>query len=123
MTDETDERLDRLAEICLALPEAAQVPAANHASFQVRGKNFAWYLDDHHGDGRVALVCKAPRGVQHELIASDPSKFFMPAYLGPKGWIGLRLDLETGVDWAEVTELVRDSYLLIAPRRLAASVE
>jgi hypothetical protein len=123
MSEAADERLERLAEICLALPEASQNPAAGHASFQVRGKNFAWYLDDHHGDGRVALVCKAPRGVQHELIASEPSKFFVPAYLGPRGWIGLRLDLDSGVDWDEVAELVRDSYLLIAPRRLAALVD
>jgi hypothetical protein len=119
----TDERLERLAGICLALPEAARNPANGHTSFQVRGKNFAWYLDDHHGDGRVALCCKAPPGVQQELVASDPEKFYPPAYLGPRGWVAIRLDLDAGVDWDEIDELVRDSYRLIAPKRLAARVD
>jgi hypothetical protein len=120
-----DEALERLAGICMALPEASREPSPSgwHTSFRVRGKVFGWYLDDHHGDGRVAFCCKAAPGVQGELIAADPERFFSPAYLGSKGWVGVRLDLDSGVDWDEVDELARDSYRLIAPKRLAAQVD
>jgi predicted DNA-binding protein (MmcQ/YjbR family) len=117
-----DEPLERVRELCLAFPEATEEPAGQHASFRVRGKTFVWYTDDHHGDGRLAATLKAPPGVQQELIAADPVKFFAPAYLHHRGWVGVRLDLGTGTDWDEVGELVRDSYRLVAPKRLAAQV-
>jgi predicted DNA-binding protein (MmcQ/YjbR family) len=114
-----DQRLARLAEICLALPEAARQDHGSHSAFLVRKKNFAYYLDNHHGDGIVAVTCKAPPGENAELAALDPARFYLPAYIGPRGWVALRLD--TGeVDWDEVAELVADSYRLTAPRRLAA---
>jgi predicted DNA-binding protein (MmcQ/YjbR family) len=116
-----DDRRDRLERLCLALPEAT-VRGGQHATFQVRGRTFAYYLDDHHGDGRTALCCKAPPGESAELIAADPARFFRPSYLGGKGWVSLRLDLGE-VDWDEVAELVLDSYRLIAPKRLAAQAE
>jgi hypothetical protein len=113
-----DGRLARLMKICLALPEAIQEPASRHATFLV-GKNvFAYYLNDHHGDGIVSVCCKVLPGDNEALVAAQPAKFYMPAYIGPRGWVGLRLDV-SGLDWNEVAEMVVGSYKLIAPRRLA----
>ena len=81
----------------------------------MRGKIFAMPRQD---DGRISVWCKAPPGSQLILIGADPERFFAPPYVGPKGWIGVRLDDEP--DWSEVDGLVRRSYRLIAPRRLAA---
>jgi hypothetical protein len=108
----------RLSAICLALAEAT-ASTGQHIKFEVRGKAFAYYLDDHHGDGRVALNCKVATGDQDVLLRMDPEAFFMPAYLGAKGWIGMRLESDD-VDWQQVEQLVTDSYRMIAPKRLAA---
>jgi phosphoribosylglycinamide formyltransferase-1 len=116
-----DPTLARVTEICLALPEAERTYGGQHARFLIRDKTFAYYLVDHHGDGIVGLTCKAPPGAAEALIASDPSRFYRPDYLGPKGWVGLRLDLDP-IDWTEVAELLTDSYRLIAPKRLASRV-
>ena len=90
--------------------------------FRVRNRTFAYYLDDHHGDGIVALACKAPDGLNEALVAADPERLYQPAYIGPRGWTGLRLDTAS-VDWAEVADLVTESYLLVAPKRLAGLLE
>ncbi|MDP9247569.1 MAG: MmcQ/YjbR family DNA-binding protein [Candidatus Dormibacteraeota bacterium] len=103
--------------MCLGLPEAT-VEGEQHLRFQVRGRTFAYFLHDHHGDGRVALNCKVPIGDLEALVGSEPERFFVPAYLGARGWIGVRLDLPR-VDWKEVEKFVRVSYRLVAPRRLA----
>jgi phosphoribosylglycinamide formyltransferase-1 len=111
---------ERVAEICLALPEAT-CRGGQHDAYSVRNKKFAYYLDDHHGDGRLAINCKGMPGQNTALAASDPVRFHVPPYVGPRGWIGLYLD--TGrVDWTEVAELLVDSYLLAAPKRLADEV-
>jgi hypothetical protein len=114
-----DTVLDRLSEICLALPEATREDAGRHSAFRVRGKVFAWYLDDHHGDGIVAITCKAPPGENESRVQMDPDRFYIPAYTGPRGWVGLRLDTPR-VDWDEVGDVVTGSYLMTAPKRLAA---
>ncbi|HEV2446167.1 MAG TPA: MmcQ/YjbR family DNA-binding protein [Candidatus Sulfopaludibacter sp.] len=117
-----DARLTRLTRICLALPEATRQIMGRHAGFYVRKKTFAYFLDDHHGDGIVGINCKVLPGDNTALIAADPRRFYMPAYIGSKGWVGLRLD--TGkIDWEEVQELLTHSYRLVAPKRLAASVK
>ena len=87
----------------------------------VRGAReaFAYYLEDHHGDGRIAVCCNAPPDVQEALVATDPERFYLPAYLARYGWISLRLDLPA-LGWEEVSEFVVDSYRLVAPKRLAA---
>ena len=113
-----DGRLARLMKICLALPEAIQESAARHATFLVRKSTFAYYLNDHHGDGIVSVCCKVLPGDNEALVAAHPAKFYLPAYIGPRGWVGLRLDV-SGLDWNEVAELVVGSYKLIAPKRLA----
>jgi hypothetical protein len=117
-----DPRLTRLAKICLALPESARdTLGGRHAGFAVRKKTFCYFLDNHHGDGIVGINCKVLPGDNTALITADPKKFYMPAYIGSRGWVGLRLDIGK-VDWKEVEELVRHSYRLLAPKRLAALV-
>jgi predicted DNA-binding protein (MmcQ/YjbR family) len=113
-----DGRLARVMQICLALPEAIQEPAGSHATFLVRKATFAYYLNNHHGDGIISVCCKVLPGDNEALIAAHPEKFYMPAYIGPRGWVALRLDV-SGLDWNEVAELVVGSYQLIAPKRLA----
>ena len=116
-----DARLVRLTKIALALPEAERVVHGSHAQFLVRKKTFAYFLNDHHGDGIVAIACKALPGDNTALAASDPTRFYLPAYIGSRGWVALRLDVGP-VDWDEVSELLKGSYRLTAPKKLAATV-
>jgi hypothetical protein len=109
--------LSELSEICLALPEATRELRGDHASFRVRKKVFAYFLNNHHGDGIVSICGKALPGDNKILVASDPEKYYLPAYIGPRGWVGLRLDVGK-VDWEEVKELVTGSYLQTAPKKL-----
>ena len=113
-------RRTKLIAVCEALPEAT-LSGETHIKFAVRAKTFAYYLHNHHGDGRVAICCKVSPGEQDMLIRHDPERFFMPAYLGAKGWIGLRIDLPR-IDWDEVQQLVTDSYRMVAPKLLAGSM-
>ena len=117
-----DWRLTKLTRICLAMPEASRELMGRHAGFYIRKKTFAYFLDDHHGDGIVGVTCKVLPGDNKALVASDPARFYMPAYVASKGWVALRLDVGE-VDWQEVKELIMHSYLLIAPKRLAAAVQ
>jgi len=119
----TTQRRTRLIEICQALPEVThEVAGHGHLTFRVRKKIFAYYLFDHHGDGKIALCCKSSLSEQRRLVKDDPETFFVPAYVGPRGWIAMRLDLPE-VDWDTVSDLVRRAYQEIAPRKLAALVE
>jgi hypothetical protein len=122
MKSAEEPRLTRVAGICLALPEAVRTDHGDHAAFTVRGKKFAYFLNDHHGDGIVSVCARAFPGENKRLIEAHPSKFYLPAYVGPRGWIGLRLD-RGKVDWDEVRDLVTASYLQAAPKKLAAVVE
>ena len=101
--------LERLREICLALPEATERETWEVATFRVKEKIFAM-------SGGETMSCKAPPGAQEMLIQSNPRRFFRPAYVGSKGWIGVRFDDET--DWDEVAFLVRQSFELTAPKAL-----
>ncbi len=112
------EPLDQLRAICLALPEASEAGGVGRPSFKVRGKIFAMR---HRHAGRWSMWCKAPPGVQALLVEADPTRFFVPPYVGARGWVGLRLD-RGPLDWEEVADLLTDSYRLIAPKRLAASL-
>jgi len=114
-----DPRLIRLTKICLALPEATREIMGKHAGFKVRKKTLTYFLDDHHGDGIVCVTCKVMPGDNVALSKSNPERYVVPAYVGPKGWVALRLDVGE-IDWEEVSELVADSYRRIAPKRLAA---
>jgi predicted DNA-binding protein (MmcQ/YjbR family) len=108
---------DRLRKICLALPEAEEKEAWGDPTFRVRDRIFAM---EKRGDARVSIWCKAPPGSQMVLVGADPKLFFVPPYVGSKGWVGMRIDRNP--DWDEVATLVRRSYCLVAPRRLAALV-
>ena len=110
--------LHRLRQICRALPEATEKVAWGEPTFRVREKMFAMFTDNHHGDGRISLWCKAQEGVQEILVSAAPERFYIPPYVGCKGWIGVRLDID--VDWEEVADLVKDAYQMTAPKRLLA---
>jgi hypothetical protein len=102
----------RLRAICLALPEAVEQEAWGDPTWRVRGRIFAM---EKRGDGSPSVWLKAPPGAQEALVAAAPDRFFVPPYVGPKGWIGLRLE---PADWDEVAAHVRTSFRLIAPKRL-----
>ncbi|GLW26034.1 phosphoribosylglycinamide formyltransferase [Microbispora amethystogenes] len=108
----------RVREICLSLPEAVEKPFGGHTapSFRIGDKLFAMTSED----GR-SLTFKAGPGVQQALVASDPERFFVPPYVGAKGWVGARLD--AAQDWAEIAELLEDSYRMIAPKRLSGLLD
>ncbi|TDD62120.1 MmcQ/YjbR family DNA-binding protein [Actinomadura darangshiensis] len=105
--------LERVREICLSLPEVAEKPFGGHTapSFRIRDKLFVMTSED-----GLYLTFKAGPGVQDALVSEAPERFFVPKYVGAKGWVGARLDV--GQDWDEIAELIEDSYRLIAPKRL-----
>ena len=119
---ESAQRQAKLLEVCSDLPEVEVEAAGDHLSFRIRKKTLAYYLYDHHGDGKIAFCCKSSLNDQRRLVREDPDSFFVPAYLGAKGWIAIRLDLEN-VDWDAVKELARRAYQDLAPRKLAALVD
>ena len=113
---------ERLTRLCTSLPEVeVETSGEPHLGFDVRGRRFAWYLEDHHGDGRLALNCKGAPGESARLAEEHPERFFVPAYLGSRGWVGLRLD-DPKPDWDEVERLVVEAYRLVAPKRLQAQL-
>ena len=117
-----EQTLKKLSQICLSLPETARRDSADHADFRVRGKVFAYFLNNHHGDGIVSVCCKAALGENVDRASREPRRFYLPAYIGPRGWFGLRLD-GAGIDWSEGRNLVELSYGLAAPKRLAKSYQ
>lgn len=117
-----DLRLTRLIEICSRLPGTSCKILGDHAAFLVRKKTFAYFLNNHHGDGIVSVTGKVLPGDNSALSEAQPNRFYLPAYLASSGWVALRLD-RGKVDWSEVTELLRGSYLLLAPKTLARQVD
>jgi hypothetical protein len=113
--------LEEVRKICDRLPECT-LEGGQHHKISVRNKTMGWHLVDHHGDGRVALTVKAPRGDNTALVASDPTKFFLPPYVAQHGYVGIYLDTGT-VDWNEIRELVVDAYRLAAPKTLAKLID
>jgi hypothetical protein len=114
--------LDQVRKLCLALPDATERLSHGSPTWFVGGKKtFVMYLDDHHGDGRLALWCAAPPGVQGELVDQEPERFFVPPYVGHRGWIGVRLDRDP--DWDEVAGIVEDAYRCVAPKKYLAALD
>lgn len=115
--------LPRLRKVCLELPEAHEVEAWGEPTFRVRNKMFAMYASsgNHHGAGRPAVWCKAAPANQALMVKAAPGRFFVPPYVGPSGWVGVWLDRK--VDWRELADLLRDAYMLAAPKRLAALLD
>jgi predicted DNA-binding protein (MmcQ/YjbR family) len=110
--------LDRLRTICLALPEAIERETWGAATFRVREKIFAM---GGLTDGRARVSCKARPGQQAALVQADPARFFVPPYVGPKGWLGVYLG--DGTDWDELADLIEESYRMTAPKRVAALLD
>lgn len=115
---EIEKRRAKAKAIVSGLPEASAVETGTHMSLEVRGKRFGWFMQDHHGDGRMQINCKAAKGESHSLAASDPERFHIPAYVGNRGWIGFWLDLPE-VEWEAVEGILLEAYRMTAPKSLA----
>jgi hypothetical protein len=113
--------LEELRRRCLALPETTERVSHGEPTWFVRGKKTFVTYADHHHDDRLAFWCAAPPGAQEALVGSDPDRFFVPPYVGHRGWIGVRLDVP--VDWDEIADLVTDAYRMVAPKRLVAELD
>lgn len=121
MASRQQQRLSKLLRIAEALPEI-EVTGDQHLAFRIRKKTFAYYLNNHHGDGIVSVCCKANFDAQSTLVETDPERFYVPAYIGAKGWVAMRLD-QGGVDWALLSDLLVNAYRAQAPRTLARRLE
>jgi phosphoribosylglycinamide formyltransferase-1 len=117
-----DPRLRKLTEVCLALPDMVRKISGDHADFRVRGKVFVYFLNNHHGDGIVSVCCRSELGENVDRAHREPQRFYLPAYIGPRGWFGLRID-RGKIDWEEVKNLVELSYRLAAPKTLIKALE
>ena len=114
--------LQQTREACLRLPEVTERLSHGSPAWFVRGKKtFVMFVDDHHGDGILGIWCAAPPGVQAELVAQEPDRFFRPPYVGHRGWLGVHLDRD--VDWDEVAGILADAFRCVAPKTLAAQLD
>jgi hypothetical protein len=122
--------VDRLRELCLALPGASERTSHGEPGFFVgttekSSRQFVAVDSHHHGAAHIAFWCPAAPGVQEELIAEDADRFFRPPYVGHRGWLGVRMEAD-GLgepDWAEIGEIVRDAYRCVAPKKLVAALD
>ena len=122
MADPVETALAKVREACLALPEVTERLSHGSPTFFIRDKKtFVMFLDDHHGDGRLALWVAAAPGVQAEMVDEEPERFFVPPYVGHRGWLGVRLDVD--VDWDEMAGIVEDAYRQVAPKTLVARLD
>jgi hypothetical protein len=109
--------LERIRELCLGLPEVTERLSHGAPTFFVRGKrSFLMVLTDHHGDGRFAVWCAAAEGMQAMLVDADPERFFVPPYVGHRGWLGARLD--RALEWDVLAGIIEDAYAEVAPAKL-----
>ena len=117
-----DTLLGELTQICLRLPDAQRTVRGDHADFRVRGRVFAYFLNNHHGDGRISVCCKSELAENIDRAKHDPENYYLPPYIGPKGWFGMRLD-RGAPDWEEVRNIVENSYRIVAPKTLARKID
>ncbi|HKN63812.1 MAG TPA: MmcQ/YjbR family DNA-binding protein [Gaiellaceae bacterium] len=109
--------LETVRKICLGLPETSERLSHGAPTFFIRQqRSFATVWDNHHGDGRFALICAAPVGMQAALVEADSERFYVPAYVGHRGWIGVRLD--RGFDRDEIAGILEDAFAEVAPPKL-----
>ncbi|HEX5050007.1 MAG TPA: MmcQ/YjbR family DNA-binding protein [Gammaproteobacteria bacterium] len=121
-TSGAESKRAKATEICLAFPSAEHIEQGDHIIYKVRGKVFAYLLDDHHGDGILSVCVKSELGENQDRARRDPEHYYLPAYIGSRGWFGLRLD-RGRVDWREVANVVERSYRLTAPKTLLARLD
>lgn len=118
--------LDQIREIVAEFPEMEERLSHGSPSFFIRGKKtLCSYHEYHHGSDRIALWFPAQPGVQEELVSTEPERFFKPPYVGPSGWVGVFLDGtgENAPDWDEVTEMLKESYRKVGPKKLIAILD
>ena len=116
------ETLERVRALCLGLPEVNERSSHGMPTFFIRDrKTFVNYVDNHHGDGILALWCACPEGLRPMLVEGDPEQFFIPPYVGHRGWIGVRLDRDP--QWTVVADIIEDAYREIAPKTLVARLD
>lgn len=109
--------LARIRKISLSYPETSERLSHASPTFFIRGKRaFVMYLDNHHGDGRLALWCAATADIQRMLVKAKPEQYFVPPYVGYLGWVGVRLD--RNLSWEEIAWVIEDAYLTVAPKKL-----
>ena len=119
---QVEQALTRVRKICENLPEVEERLSHGAPTFFIRGKKtFVMFLHDHHGDGRLAVWCAAPPGAQAELVETEPDRFFVPPYVGHRGWLGVRLDRSP--DWGELGEILTDAFRHVAPKTLSARLD
>ncbi|MFI5719144.1 MmcQ/YjbR family DNA-binding protein [Nocardia sp. NPDC051750] len=116
-----EDPLERLRELCIALPETSERLSHGEPTWFVRGKKTFVTYSDHHHDDRLGFWCAAPPGAQEALVAAEPDRFFRPPYVGHRGWLGIYLDVP--VDWSEIGEIVIDAYRAVAPKTLVARLD
>jgi hypothetical protein len=120
--DTNDDALGRVRQICSSFPEVSERLSHGSPAWFVRQKRtIAMFVDDHHGDGILGVWCPAFPGVQEEMVEQEPDRFFRPPYVGPSGWLGVRLDRQ--VDWDEVRQILADSYRKVAPKTLVRQLD
>jgi hypothetical protein len=114
--------LETLRRLCLALPETTERLSHGEPTWFIRGKKtFVMYANHHHNDV-LAFWCAAPDGAQEALVTADSERFFVPPYVGHRGWLGVKLDMGE-IDWDQIADLVLDAYRTVAPKGLLASLE
>jgi hypothetical protein len=118
-----DDVEERLRAICTALPEVTERPSHSAPTWFVRGKRsfVQLWAQGHHDDEFPHLWCAAPPGAQEELVTAEPERFFRPPYVGGRGWLGVRLDVD--VDWDELAGICEDAYRAVAPARLIEQLD
>lgn len=121
MNDDPLERFERLRDLCMALPETTERLSHGEPTWFVRGKKTFVTYADHHHDDRLAFWCAAPPGAQELLVAAHPDRYFVPPYVGGRGWLGVRLDVP--VDWDEIAAIVADAYRQVAPKTLLKQLD
>jgi len=110
--------LERLRTVCMGLPETTEKRSHGEPAWFAGGKMFAMFDNNHHRSGHIGVWCAATHDAQDVLVRVNPHVYFVPPYVGHRGWIGIRLD--GGVDWNELTEIVEEAYRRVAPKRLVA---
>ena len=119
---DTERALRQVRKACMAFPATEERLSHGAPTFFAGGKKtFVMFMDDHHGDGRLAIWCAAPPGVQAALVDEEPDRFFVPPYVGPRGWVGVRLDRD--VDWGEVAGIIGGGFRVVAPKKLLAEYD
>jgi hypothetical protein len=113
--------LVKLRKIIEAWPQTDERLSHGSPTWWGGRKTFATFADNHHGDGRVAVWVNASFEQQQDLVEADPNVFFVPPYVGPSGWVGVRVDVD--VNWKTVAEVLENGYRMVAPKKAIAELD